>query len=82
MVAKIHDIEPTRDFAVTVINPRFGGGVPLSIRAGADSPRWILELLLGRQPSISTHRWTNDLFMLRFDQAFFCEPKDLPAKET
>jgi carbamoyl-phosphate synthase large subunit len=75
-------LTPEDEIVFIEINPRFGGGVPLSIRAGADSPRWILELLLGRQPSISTHRWTNDLFMLRFDQAFFCEPKDLPAKET
>jgi carbamoyl-phosphate synthase large subunit len=75
-------LTPEDEVVFIEINPRFGGGAPLSIRAGADSPRWVLELLLGRQPSISMRRWTNNLFMLRFDQAFFREPKDLPAEET
>ena len=30
------------------INPRFGGGVPLSIKAGAQFPRWILQLWMGK----------------------------------
>jgi len=75
-------LTPEDEVVFIEINPRFGGGVPLSIRAGADSPRWILELLLGRQPSISMHRWTNDLFMLRFDQAFFCRPEDVTYPEA
>ena len=35
----------------TEINPRFGGGAPLSIRAGADFPQWILQELTGRHPA-------------------------------
>lgn len=31
------------------INPRFGGGAPLSMKAGADSARALLQLLLGQQ---------------------------------
>ena len=45
-------ITPADDIVSIEINPRFGGGVPLSIAVGADSPRWILELLLGRQLEI------------------------------
>jgi len=51
------------------INPRFGGGVPLSIKAGANFPRWILQLWLGRKPRISMNRWQEGLIMLRFDEA-------------
>lgn len=61
------------------INPRFGGGVPLSIEAGADSPRWILELLLGREPAIDMNGWTDKLMMLRYDAAVFALPEDLPT---
>jgi carbamoyl-phosphate synthase large subunit len=61
------------------INPRFGGGVPLSIRAGADSPRWLLELLLGRTPSASMDGWVGQMFMLRYDSAFFCSSQELPG---
>lgn len=35
---------------VIEVNPRFGGGVPLAIHAGADFPRWLLMEWLGRKP--------------------------------
>lgn len=51
------------------INPRFGGGVPLSIKAGADFPRWILQLWLGKKPRIGLSDWQDGLIMLRYDEA-------------
>jgi carbamoyl-phosphate synthase large subunit len=59
----------TRDNEVrfTEINPRFGGGAPLSIRAGADFPRWILQELTGPQPRIVFDGFTDGLVMLRYD---------------
>jgi len=56
------------------INPRFGGGVPLSIRAGADFPRWILALLAGRQPDIAFGGFKDKLTMLRYDSEVWIEP--------
>ena len=29
------------------INPRFGGGAPLSIEAGADTPKWVVQMGTG-----------------------------------
>ncbi len=49
------------------INPRFGGGFPLSIHAGADYPKWILQDLLYGKSDASIAGWTDDLAMLRFD---------------
>jgi len=49
------------------INPRFGGGVPLSIKAGADFPKWILQELLGQKPTIRPDRIKDNLIMLRYD---------------
>jgi len=49
------------------INPRFGGGVPLSIRAGADFPAWILAEHLGRRPRIRHDGFRDGLTMLRYD---------------
>lgn len=60
------------------INPRFGGGVPLSIQAGADSPRWLLELLLGRTPVIEPDCWTDGMLMLRYEEGMFTMPSELP----
>ncbi len=53
------------------INPRFGGGFPLAAQAGADFPRWIIEMMLGRDPQIALDGWIDGLLMLRFDDAVF-----------
>jgi len=49
------------------INPRFGGGVPLSIKAGANFPKWILQELLGQKPNICFDGFKDGLIMLRYD---------------
>ena len=56
------------------INPRFGGGVPLSIKAGANFPLWILQLWLGQKTRIRRTGWRDGLTMLRYDEAVWnCE---------
>lgn len=55
------------------INPRFGGGIPLSIKAGANFPLWILRLLLGQKPRIRRAGWRDGLTMLRYDEAVWFE---------
>lgn len=49
------------------INPRFGGGAPLSIKAGANFPKWILQELLGKKPRIKFDGFKDSLIMLRYD---------------
>lgn len=49
------------------INPRFGGGVPLSIKAGANFPKWILQMFFGKQPRIKFDGFQDNLTMLRYD---------------
>ncbi len=49
------------------INPRFGGGVPLSIKAGANFPKWILQEALGRRTNIRFDGFKDNLTMLRYD---------------
>ncbi len=49
------------------INPRFGGGVPLSIKAGANFPKWILQELTGIEPRVKFDSYKNGLTMLRYD---------------
>lgn len=60
----------TGDMAVIEINARFGGGFPLTYRAGGDAPRWLLERLRGVEPTTSL-TWEPGLVMLRFDRAVF-----------
>ena len=58
--------------SVIEINPRFGGGAPLAIAAGADFPRWLLAELLGRTVRIGPNSYRDGLYMLRYDQSVFC----------
>lgn len=55
------------------VNPRFGGGVPLSIKAGANSPKWILQELLGRKTLIKPEKFKDGLIMLRYDSEVWAE---------
>jgi len=59
------------------INPRFGGGVPLAIRAGANFPKWIIQEHLGDRPSIDPDAWKCGLVMLRYDDAVFRRAEDV-----
>jgi carbamoyl-phosphate synthase large subunit len=55
------------------INPRFGGGAPLSIKAGADFPKWILQELTGEKTKISFDGFKDKLIMLRYDDEVWLE---------
>jgi carbamoyl-phosphate synthase large subunit len=55
------------------INPRFGGGAPLSIKAGANFPKWILQELLGIKTNIRPDGFKHNLFMLRYDGEVWLE---------
>ncbi|MFW6015662.1 MAG: ATP-grasp domain-containing protein [bacterium] len=52
------------------INPRFGGGVPMSMEAGADSAENIYKLLQGINLE-PYNDYKQGLFSLRYDQAVF-----------
>ncbi|HEU4904273.1 MAG TPA: ATP-grasp domain-containing protein [Flavisolibacter sp.] len=49
------------------INPRFGGGFPLSYRAGANYPLWLINEYFHNQPVTYTESWEADMLMLRYD---------------
>lgn len=58
----------------TEINARLGGGVPLGIAAGADSPRWLLAKLAGLPVNIPTlGRYRTGVYMTRFDDSYFLD---------
>jgi carbamoyl-phosphate synthase large subunit len=51
------------------INPRFGGGFPLSYNAGGNFPKWlILEYLLDLNNLPIYNSWKENLLMLRYDE--------------
>ncbi|WP_336866198.1 ATP-grasp domain-containing protein [Peribacillus frigoritolerans] len=50
------------------INPRFGGGAPMSIQSGADSCENLFKLLLG-QKLLYNEKYKENLTFLRFDSS-------------
>ncbi len=60
-------LTPGNEVKFIEINPRFGGGVPLSIKAGANFPKWILQELLGKPANIRFDGFRDNLIMLRYD---------------
>ena len=53
------------------INPRFGGGVPLAIAAGADLPRYVIEDALHLPLTAKLGHFRPNVLMLRYDESIF-----------
>jgi carbamoyl-phosphate synthase large subunit len=64
------------------VNPRFGGGAPLSIAAGADLVLYLLQEVTGKRITSRLGRFRDGLLMLRYEQAVFVpagDPENLPG---
>lgn len=57
------------------INPRFGGGTPMSMNSGADSAENIAKLLEGKTLKYNEDYRTDDIY-LRFDNSISINPND------
>jgi carbamoyl-phosphate synthase large subunit len=59
------------------INPRFSGGIPLTIEAGADFPRMLVEMALGQTVEPTLGQFENGLWMSNYESSLFLRPQDL-----
>lgn len=55
------------------INPRFSGGIPLTIAAGADFPAMLLDLARGRRVAPAIGAFRPNLWMSNYEQPLFLE---------
>ena len=62
------------------INPRFGGGAPMSIMAGADSCEYLYRLLRGEKLE-QGHDYRENVTFLRFDASIMLNEDDEPEGE-
>jgi carbamoyl-phosphate synthase large subunit len=53
------------------INPRFSGGIPLTIASGADFPGWLIEMSCGKNLEPRIGQFTDGLLMACFEEALF-----------
>ena len=66
---RVHKGRPT----VFEINPRFSGGIPLTIEAGADFPAMLLQLHAGRPVAPSIGRFRDQLWMTNYEASVFLD---------
>ena len=59
--------------AIFEINPRFSGGIPLTIQAGADFPAMVVRLALGRRVEPAIGAFKANLWMTSFESSFFLD---------
>lgn len=66
---RVHQGRPT----VFEINPRFSGGIPLTIEAGADFPSMLLALHQGRAVPSAIGRFRDDVWMTNYEASVFLD---------
>ena len=59
------------------INPRFSGGIPLTIEAGADFPRMLAELALGWRVQPAIGQFRENVWMTNYETALFLEEQEI-----
>jgi carbamoyl-phosphate synthase large subunit len=59
--------EASEDIIGLEVNPRFGGGYPLSYSAGATFPLWLMQEYLQAIEPAAHDNWEPNLLMLRYD---------------
>jgi carbamoyl-phosphate synthase large subunit len=59
------------------INPRFSGGIPLTIAAGADFPRMLVELTLGCRVAPAIGRFRENVWITNYETAIFLEEPEI-----
>jgi len=63
-------------FVAMELNARMGGGLPLTVAAGADWPGMILDLAMGREPNLRL-QIRDGLRMSRYDSSVFVMPGEV-----
>ena len=61
----------TQDIVGIEINPRFGGGYPLSYMAGGNYPSYLIKEYFLQEKIEYTEDWKNGVLMLRYDDAVY-----------
>ncbi|MCJ8329329.1 MAG: ATP-grasp domain-containing protein, partial [Lentisphaeria bacterium] len=69
-------IKQGRDYYAMELNARMGGGLPLTIAAGADWPKWIIAFVNKEDPAIEQATINDQLAMTRYDQSVFIDSKN------
>jgi len=64
------------------VNPRFSGGIPLTLASGADFPSWLVQMTAGMDVRSQLGKFQDGLAMMSFEESIFARESDLLMHET
>jgi carbamoyl-phosphate synthase large subunit len=59
------------------VNPRFSGGIPLTIASGADFASWLVQMAAGSEIRSQIGKFQDGLAMMSFEESIFASENDL-----
>jgi carbamoyl-phosphate synthase large subunit len=71
-----------RDVSLIEVNPRFAGGIPLTIAAGADFPMWLVQLAAGIEVKPQIGKFQDGLAMMSFEESIFATESELKLSHS
>jgi carbamoyl-phosphate synthase large subunit len=71
-----------RDVSLIEVNPRFSGGIPLTIAAGADFAAWLVQLKSGTEIQPQIGKFQDGLAMMSFEESIFASEAELKMRHT
>lgn len=64
------------------VNPRFSGGIPLTIASGADFAQWLVRLAAGERLRPQIGKFQDGLTMMSFEESIFARESELKVREA
>jgi len=71
-----------RKVTLIEVNPRFSGGIPLTLASGADFPTWLLQMSAGMDVRSQVGKFQDGLAMMSFEESIFAMESDLLMNES
>jgi len=71
-----------REISLIEVNPRFSGGIPLTIAAGADFTSWLVQLRAGVDIEPRIGEFQDGLAMMSFEESIFAAESELKLRPT
>ena len=71
-----------RSVGLIEVNPRFSGGIPLTIAAGADFASWLVQLAGGIEIRQQIGKFQDALTMMSFEESIFALESELKTRQT
>jgi len=70
------------EISLIEVNPRFSGGIPLTLASGADFTSWLVQLTAGIEVRSRIGKFEDGLAMMSFEESIFAHEDNLKMRHT